>query len=60
MTLPNMPKKDPRPIAVTVRLSEVAVEWLKALAKDHNLSQADVIEFLIKQEYEQHKERKKR
>jgi hypothetical protein len=54
MALPTKPVKEPRPIAVTVRLSIVAVEQLKVLAKDHNLSQADVIEHLIHEEYMKH------
>lgn len=45
--LPKLPIKEPRPIAVTVRLSKRANEGLKILAKEHNLSQADVVEFLI-------------
>lgn len=51
MALPKYEKKDPRPIAVTVRLSAKAVDALKKMAKDHNMSQADVIEYLIKQEF---------
>lgn len=50
MTLPMKPKKDPRPIAVTVRLSKRASDALKTLAKKNNLSQADVIEYLIDHE----------
>lgn len=46
--LPKLPKKDPRPIALTVRLSKQAVASLKMLADEHNMSQADVIEHLIK------------
>lgn len=56
MALPSKPKKDPRPTPVTVRLSELAVEYLKILAEDHNLSQADVVEHLIRQEYELYKD----
>jgi hypothetical protein len=47
MALPTLPKKSPRPIAVTVRLSKVTVDNLKKLADKHNMSQADVIEHLI-------------
>lgn len=47
MVLPTLPKKEPRPTAVTVRLSKQAVISLKMLADEHNMSQADVIEFLI-------------
>lgn len=37
MALPSKPKTDPRPKAVTVRLSEKVVEQLHSLAKEHNL-----------------------
>jgi hypothetical protein len=57
MTLPTKPKKEPRPIPVTVRLSKRAVESLKELANKNNLSQADVIEYLIQQE-KKHSEKK--
>lgn len=51
MTLPKAPKKNPRPVSVTVRLSVSASDQLKVLAESHDLSQADVIEHLIKTEY---------
>lgn len=51
MALPSLPKKEPRPVPVTVRLSKTAAERLKELARSHNLSQADVIEYLIAQEF---------
>lgn len=51
MALPVKPQKEPRPVAVTVRLSEKTAKRLKKLAKDHNLSQADVIEYLVNQEF---------
>ncbi|MDR3608216.1 MAG: ribbon-helix-helix protein, CopG family [Oligoflexia bacterium] len=38
---------------VSVRLSKRAAEQLKRLATHHNMSQADVIENLLAQEYEQ-------
>jgi hypothetical protein len=57
VTLPRLPKKDPRPVAVTVRLSKRSSEQLRSLAKDHNMSQADVIEHLLKQEYKTFKKR---
>lgn len=49
MNLPMLPKKEPRPTAVTVRLSKGCVANLKMLADAHNLSQADIIEHLINQ-----------
>lgn len=58
MSLPTMPRKPPRPIAVTVRLSEATVEMLKGLAKAHNLSQADVVEHLVKEEYQKYSDKK--
>lgn len=57
MALPKKQKTDPRPIAVTVRLSIKAVEALKLLAKEHNLSQADVVEHLILQEQKSYSRR---
>jgi hypothetical protein len=60
MSLPTKPKRDPRPIAVTVRLSETTAGRLKALAQEHNLSQADVIEYLINVEYEASEKRSKK
>lgn len=51
-----LPKKDPkpqRPKAITIRVSKDTYTQLKSLAESHNLSQADVIEYLIKTEYKQ-------
>lgn len=59
MNLPTLPKKEPRPIAVTVRLSKIAVDQLKSLSKTHNMSQADVIEFLILSAFDSSKSQKK-
>ena len=59
MPLPMKPKKEPRPIPVTVRLSKRAVDSLKELANKNNLSQADVIEYLIQQEIK-HSEKKQK
>jgi hypothetical protein len=52
MPLPFGHKREPRPVPVSVRLSKRAAEQLKALASAHNLSQADVIEYLLAQESE--------
>lgn len=51
MTLPTLPKKDPRTVSMSFRVSKRTAEQLKSLAKDHNMSQADVIDFLIQQEF---------
>lgn len=51
MALPSLPKKEPRSVPVTVRLSKKASDQLKTLAKEHNLSQADVIEHLLQSEF---------
>jgi hypothetical protein len=51
MALPSLPKKEPRPVPVTVRLSKRASEQLRTLAKEHNMSQADVIEYLLQIEF---------
>lgn len=56
--LPYLPKKEPRPIPLTVRISRKSSEQLKALAREHNLSQADVIEHLIQQEFKHYQESK--
>jgi len=50
MSLPKLPKKKPRPKAITVRVSKKTAEDLRKLAKKNNLSQADVIEYLIQAE----------
>jgi len=52
MPLSIIPKKEPKPVAVSMRLSKTAAEYLKKLAEAHNMSQADVIETLLKQEFE--------
>lgn len=51
MPLQTIPKKEPKPVAISIRLSKTAVECLKNLADAHNMSQADVVENLLKQEY---------
>ena len=58
MALPMNPKKEPRPVAVTVRLSKASADLLKSLAKDHNMSQADVIEYLVREESEKGKKKR--
>lgn len=50
--LPTLPKYEPRPVSLTVRLSERALKQLKALAANHNMSQADVLEILLQQAIE--------
>lgn len=42
-----MPPKKPRNKAITVRISEDTADKLKKLAKKNNISQADVLEYLI-------------
>lgn len=51
MALKSAPKKETKPTSVSVRLTKTAVEYLKKLAEAHNLSQADVIEQLIREEW---------
>lgn len=53
MALPVIPTKAPRPVAVSMRLSKTVAEYLKELAKAHNMSQADVIEHLIENEWKE-------
>ena len=52
MTLPKKPTREPRPVAVTVKLTEQASKRLKALARENNLSQGEVVEYLVKSEWE--------
>ncbi len=51
MALPSFPKRRPRSVPFSARLSAEAVEQLKTLATEHNLSQADVIECLLDAEF---------
>lgn len=51
MALPSLPRKEPRTVSVTVRLSGTRAAQLKELARGHNMSQADVIEYLIEDEW---------
>jgi len=57
MPLPRRPKREPRSEAVTVRLSKRSADQLRSLAKSHNISQADVVEHLLQQEYKQFQKR---
>jgi hypothetical protein len=56
MALPKLPKKEPRAVAATFRLSKSAMDDLRVLASAHNLSQASVIDILIKTEYQRYLE----
>jgi len=58
MVLPSRPKKEPRTEPVTVRLSKQSADQLRTLAREHNISQADVIEHLLEGEYSQFQRRK--
>lgn len=58
MALPSLPKKEPRTTSLTVRLSKKASEQLKTLAKEHNMSQADVIEHLLSHEFKAWQDKK--
>ncbi len=51
MALPTRPKRDPKAISISLRVSKRAADQLKALAGAHNLSQADVVEHLVAQEF---------
>lgn len=55
MALPSLPKQHKRDRALTVRISEICVNNLKALAQAHNLSQSDVIEYLINDEMDRYR-----
>jgi len=58
MALPFLPKKEPRTTSLTVRLSKKASDQLRILAKEHNMSQADVIEYLLGQEFKSWQDKK--
>jgi predicted transcriptional regulator len=47
--------KPPRDKAITIRVSEQTYKKLDQLAERHNLSQADVFEALIEQEYRENR-----
>jgi hypothetical protein len=51
MTLPKRPQKSLRPMPVTIRISKEAAEYLRMLGEAHNISQGEVVDHLIKQEY---------
>lgn len=51
MALQPAPRKEPRPIPVSIRLSRTTVQYLKEMGKSYNLSQADIIEQLINDEW---------
>jgi len=59
MTLPKLPDNGPRNVGVSFRISKVAADQLKALAKDNGLSQADVMEWLLDREYHAQLHKKK-
>ncbi len=51
MGLPNLGSGGKRSKAITLRVTDETAKKLKKLARDHALSQADVITFLIEQEF---------
>lgn len=55
MPFPYSYKKSPRSSALTVRLSKEAVVQLKCIASEENLSQADVVECLLEEEFRKRK-----
>lgn len=58
MALRPFPKKDPRPKALTIRVSEKTFRQLSELADYNNMSQADVVEQLLEDEYLRHSKRR--
>jgi hypothetical protein len=60
MALPVRPKKETKPALVTLRLSKKTADWLRILAKEHNMSQADVVEHLVHDEYKAFTSKKNR
>lgn len=55
----EIPKKEKRNKALTVRLPEDTVEKLKQIAERHEVSQADVIKALIEKAYSDLKPKRK-
>ena len=52
MALPTLGKSGKRSKAIALRLTEETANQIKKLAKDHNLSQADVVTLLVQEEFE--------
>ena len=50
--LSKKPRKDPKEITVSLRITKRASEYLKLLAEANNMSQANVVEDLVNEEYE--------
>jgi hypothetical protein len=50
MALPTLPPKETRPKALTIRISKRVYSLLCDLADTHNLSQSDVVTFLVEAE----------
>ncbi len=59
MALPTRPKRDPKSVSISMRVSKRAADQLRVLANAHNLSQSDVLELLIAQEFKEYESRKK-
>ena len=55
----DIPKRIKREKAVTVRLKQTTYENLCKLAKRNDVSQADVIEYLIEKAHDASKQKKK-
>lgn len=51
MALTPNPKKDPRPVAVTIRLSKRGTEQLRKLSAILNQSQGEIVDQLIDAEF---------
>lgn len=60
MSLPILPKKGGNTIAFTVRLNPITIDNIKTLAKEHGLSQSNVLTYLVNKEYEKFVKKKNR
>lgn len=51
MAITPNPKKDPRPIPVTVRLSKKGADQLRRLSELLNKSQGEIVDELVQEEF---------
>lgn len=58
MALKVKPKKESKPVSISMRVSKTAAECLKKLAEAHNMSQADVVENLLREEFKAWQDKK--
>ncbi len=59
MAIQPNPKKEPRPVAVTVKLSKRGAEQLRHLADILNKSQGEIVDALVAIEFKSHEKKGK-